>query len=183
MKQIDLREGARRQHRTVALFAVIQCWIRSLDGVCFQRDHLERLVGVERFKGTRIDWLRRDLKDAFPYQQLLIFRGTSKFASYYVSRVEFPPHVFDGKEMQDEDRIKKIEAAGLKIGIFALWPAPHTWEEERLKDGFEAFLPVLAGAANYDERLMVSYLGLLFQGQLSPRELIESIKTTEEDNE
>src|SRR6266478_118037 len=86
MKQIDLREGALRQHRTVALFAVIQCWVRGLDGVCFQRDHLKRLVGVERFKGTRIDWLRRDLKDAFPHQRLLVFGGTSKFASYYVSR-------------------------------------------------------------------------------------------------
>jgi hypothetical protein len=180
VKQIDLREGARRQHRTVALFAVIQCWIRGLDGVCFQRDHLERLVGVERFKGTRVDRLRQDSKDAFPHQRLLVFGGTSKFACYYVSRAPFPPNAFDGT-MQDEDRIKNIEAAGLKIGIFALWPAPHTWEEERLKGGFEAFLPVFAGAANYDERLMVSYLGLLFQGQLSPLELIERIKNAEDD--
>jgi hypothetical protein len=179
MKQIDLREGALRQHRTVALFAVIQCWIRGLDGICFQRDHLERLLGIERFKGTRIDWLRRDLKDAFPHQRLLVFGGTSKFASYYVSRIEFPPNIFDG-QMPDEDRITQIEAAGLKIGIFALWPAPHTWEEERLENGFEAFLPVFAGAANYDERLMVSYLGLLFQGHLSPLELVQSIKSEEE---
>ena len=96
MEQIDLREGARRQHRTVALFALIQCWIHGLEGICFQRDHLERLVGIERFRGTRMDWLRRDLKDAFPYQQLLVFGGTSKFASYYVSRLEFPANVFDG---------------------------------------------------------------------------------------
>ena len=182
MKQIDLREGARRQHRTVALFALIQCWIRGLEGICFQRDHLERLVGIERFRDTRMDWLRRDLKDAFPYQQLLVFGRTSKFASYYVSRVEFPANIFDGT-MQDEERIQKIANLGVKIGIFDLWPKPHTWEEERLKNGFEALLPVFAGTGNYDERLMVSYLGLLFQGQLSPLELIESIKTTEEDGE
>jgi len=57
MKQIDLREGARRQHRSIALFAVVQCWLRNLDGLVLDRQNLERLVGLERFKGTRVDWL------------------------------------------------------------------------------------------------------------------------------
>ena len=68
MKQIDVREGARRQHRAAALFAVIQCWLRNLDGLVLLRRDLERLLGLERFKGTRVEWLQEDLKDFFPHQ-------------------------------------------------------------------------------------------------------------------
>lgn len=66
MKQIDVEEGAKRQHRTVALFCVIQCWVRGLDGVILNRSDIERLVGIERFKETRIDWITRDFAEFFP---------------------------------------------------------------------------------------------------------------------
>jgi hypothetical protein len=29
MRQIDLRKGAKRQQRALALFAVIQCWLKA----------------------------------------------------------------------------------------------------------------------------------------------------------
>ena len=50
MKQIEVREGARRQHRAIALYAALQCWLRQLDGVAIERVDLERLKtlpGVE----------------------------------------------------------------------------------------------------------------------------------------
>jgi hypothetical protein len=171
MKQIDLREGARRQHRTVALFAVIQCWIRNLDGVCFQRTHLQRLVGLERFKGTRVDWLKADLAECFPYQSLFVF-GES-FASLFVSRRPLEPFLPTGT-MLDSDRIKKMSKRGPKIEIFSLWPRLAWHEGERLKDGFEGIAPLLVYPANFDERVMASYLALIAQGQMSPKKLIES---------
>jgi hypothetical protein len=67
MKQFDVREGARRQHCVVSLFAVIQCWLRGLDGIAFERKHLERLLGFSKFKGTRVEWLQQDLKELFQY--------------------------------------------------------------------------------------------------------------------
>ena len=72
MKQIDLREGARRQHRAVSLYTVIQCWVRGLVGVLFRRNHLLRLLGLDRFKETRVDWLREDLRELFPHQEIFI---------------------------------------------------------------------------------------------------------------
>ena len=104
-----------------------------------------------------------------------MYGGTSKFASFYVSRIDFPSNFFDEQE-PDEKRIKRLPKKGPKIGIFHLWPSTHTWKEENLKDGFCGFVPLLAGRGNYDERLMVSYLGLLFQGQLSPSELMKCIE-------
>ena len=106
MKQIDVREGARRQHRTISLFAVIQCWLRGIDGLGFQRRYLERLLGLERFKQKRVKWLKEDLKELFPYQE--IFRsGNKSFSSLIVSRLPFEQFIPKGS-MNTEKRIKNI---------------------------------------------------------------------------
>src|ERR1051325_1190409 len=112
MKQIDVREGAKRQHRTIALFAVIQCWLRDLDGLVFSRQTLERLIGIERFKGSRVAWLIEDLTEFFPHYFDLYFAGKqNSLFSLYVSRKEFAPY-FPGGTMGDEQRIAGITAAG-----------------------------------------------------------------------
>mgnify|MGYP001613467450 FL=1 len=89
MKQVAVREGARRQHRIISLFAVVQCWIRGLDGLCFDREHLERLIGLTKFKSKRLKWLEKDIDEFFPHQELLTYSGTEKFASLYISRIPF----------------------------------------------------------------------------------------------
>src|SRR5476649_2811641 len=109
MKQIDLREGGRRQHRAIALFAVIQCWKRGLDGLAFSRDNLERLIGIERFKKTRVEWLKADFKDFFPYQQTYV-NGTS-FAGLFVCRKPFVEYLPKGR-MYQEDRIANMHPEG-----------------------------------------------------------------------
>ena len=177
MKQIDLREGARRQHRVAGLFAVLQCWIRNLDGVCFQRKHLERILGLERFKGTRIDWLRKDLSEIFEFQKQFVFGGDS-FASLFVSRVSLDS--LPRGRMSDEKRIAGIPEGGPRIAIFQLWHEPDSWHEERLRDGFEALIPIFADRANYDERILTSYLGLLTSGQMALRSLISLLEKPEE---
>lgn len=175
MEQIDLREGARRQHRVISLFAVIQCWIRNLDGVVFQREHLERLIGLKRFKGTRKDWLQEDLKEFFPHQELLHERGKpNSFYSLYASRLPFK--AFPKDPMSDEQRIEIISKKGLKMDILWLWPFPYWRSRHRLREGFEAVLPIFASRANYEERFLASYLAMLAQGQMSVRELLDSVK-------
>ncbi len=175
MKQIDLREAARRQHRAVALFAIIQCWIRGLDGLYFSREHLTRLLGIETFQKSRRDWLERDLGEAFLSRWFHDNKTKNKFGGFFVARVRLRRAHFAGATSIQEV-IELTAAHGVTIGVFHLWPEVHTWESERLDAGFEAFAPMLDGAANFDERMLNSYLGLLFQGVLSPRQLVEPFK-------
>jgi len=167
MKQIDLREGARRQHRTVALFAVVQCWLRNLDGVVLDRRHLERLLGLERFKGTRVDWLQEDLRELFPHQAVFWQTGKNRsLHSIFASRVSLD--AMARGSMSTATRIAKATADGsLRIALFELWGEPP----KNLNDAFEGFLPFFAQRANFDERFLTSYLALLAQGQISPRSL------------
>lgn len=173
MKQIDLREGARRQHRAVALFAVVQCWLRDLDGVVFNRQHLARLLGLKRFKKTRVDWMKEDFEELFPFQRVYWYtQQTSSFASLYVSRRQLEGLLPKGS-MSDIERLKGIPGNGPRLAMFDIWPQP---EEAKALEAFDAAIPFFADTANYDERLLGSYLALLIQGQISPRSLPSLVK-------
>src|SRR5258708_2930922 len=120
MKQIDLREGARRQHRTLALFAVIQCWMRDLDGLVFERSQLERLLGLERFKQTRVKWLKEDMREFFPKQRSLWRTYPQRsFSSLYVSRKLLPPFPVDASGV--DKRIEFLAGEGVRIDRFRMW--------------------------------------------------------------
>ena len=167
MKQIDLREGARRQHRAIALFAVIQCWLRSLDGLVIDRPHLERLLGLERFKATRVDWLQEDFREFFPHQETYWYQSPKSFGALYAARKSIAEHLPQGT-MSDEQRLAQMPAGGPVLGMLRMWPHP---DPTKVMAAFEAAVPFFADAVNYDERLLSSYLALLCQGQISPSSL------------
>jgi hypothetical protein len=176
MKQIDIREGARRQHRAVALFAVIQCWLKGRDGVVFQRQDLERLLDLERFKKARITWLREDLKDFFPYQEFFwSTQAPNSFASLFVCRKPLKGFLPKGS-MSNRKRLEGIPWDGPRIDFFEMWSQP---EGQALSNAFEGMIPFFADSVNYDERFLTSYLSLLAQGQISP----QSLRRVEESEE
>lgn len=163
MKQIDLREGARRQHRTLALFAVIQCWMRDLDGLVFERSQLERLLGLERFKQTRVNWLKEDMREFFPNQRSLWRTYPQRsFSSLYVSRRLLAPFPVDASGV--DKRIEFLGGKGVRIDRFRMWSRQKVKD---LQSSFETLIPFFADSANYDERLLSAYLSLLAQGQIA----------------
>ncbi len=163
MKQSDNREVARRQHREVALFAVIQCWLRNLDGLVIEREALERLTGIDRFTQTRIGWRREDFREFFQFRHVIPM-GTQPLGSLYVSRRKLEG-VLPGGRMSDEERIARAKEAGLRLGLFKIWYEPYSADF----DG--SAVPFIANTANTDESILTSYLALLAAGQISPRSL------------
>lgn len=167
MKQIDLREGARRQHRAVSLFAVIQCWMRGLDGVAFRRGELERLLGLVRFKRTRVEWMEADFREFFPHQMTFwSSQQSTSFDSLIVSRR--PLTGMPMGLMSTERRLKSISPRGPRIELFEIWEIP---KRKSLEARFEGIAPFFADAANFDERFLSAYLALLSIGQISPHNL------------
>jgi hypothetical protein len=163
MKQIDSREGARRQHRTIALFCVIQCWMRGLEGLILERQDLERLLGLERFKGTRIDWLREDFKEFFPYQS--VEESPYEDSKGYTNKKQ---QTFKSLSIVRSKEIKPEQVARLHLWQRPSLPGEDDWTTQ-LHLG--CFIPLLEGEANYDERVLVAYLSLLMQGQISPKSI------------
>ena len=164
MQQIDVREGALRQHRVLGLFAVVYCWINGLDGLVFDRLDLERLLGLERFKRRRVQWLEEDLREFFKYQTTFWSGPAWAFASLWLSRKPLEPHLPHG-EMRDEDRLAAMPGGSPRLAIFKMWrPLGRRLAKRR----FGRRAPFFADALNVDEGLMSSYLSLLSQGLIAP---------------
>jgi hypothetical protein len=163
MKQIDLREGARRQHRAIGLLAAVQCWKRGLDGVAFRRRDLERLLGLERFKKTRERWLTEDLREFFPFQEMFWSSSNQAFSSVIASRVSL--RYLPKGTMTTEARVQRMNPSNARLGLFAMWPADLRKTMGSAPAGLE---PFFANAVNEDERLLCAYLSLLASGQISP---------------
>lgn len=70
--------------------------------------------------------------------------------------------------MNNKARLAGMKPEGPRLGIFEIWAQPKKKEMASL---FEGMLPFFSDAANYDERLLSSYLALLCQGQISPKSL------------
>lgn len=164
-RQIAVREGARRQHRVVALYAAIQCWVRKLDAIVIERGDLERLIGLERFKSKRWDWLQKDMEPYFDYIEILELSGKKKsLGSLYAGRVELElPHGV----LSTEKRVALMKANGAKIEPLLLWNEDFD-EDSNVPDFAE---PFHAAFGSHDERLLSAYLMLLSQGHLSPKNL------------
>jgi hypothetical protein len=147
MEQVEVREGARRQHRVISLFCVVQCWLRGWDGVRIDRDQLERLLGLQKFKQTRIDWMNEDFWELFPYR-MNVYDDVRRdfFWSIRLSRRPF-----------DENPV---------VEMFEMWEQAR---QEHFTGLYEGLRPFLADGGNNDERLLSSYLSLSVQGQISPR--------------
>src|SRR5262245_22030564 len=164
MKQSDSREVARRQHRAVALFAVIQCWLRNLDGLVIYRDDLERLTGIDRFTQTRIEWMREDFREFFQFRKVIPM-GAQPLGSLYLSRRKLED-ALPGGRMSDKERITRAKKdAGLHLGLFKVWDKPFS------EEFIGSTVTFIANTANTDESILTSYLALLAAGQISPRSL------------
>jgi hypothetical protein len=102
----------------VAHYLAIQAWTRKLDCIVLSRADLEAFLGLERFKSTRIRWLKEDLKPWFPFQMHYNTKGTeSSIHSLYLSRVPIQRHLPHGT-MMTEERINQMGSDGPSTAVF-----------------------------------------------------------------
>ena len=66
----------------------------GLECIVLQRRDLEHFLALERFKSTRVQWLREDLRPWFPHQEAHHKSGApSSIHSLYLSRVPMTLHL------------------------------------------------------------------------------------------
>lgn len=106
MTRDPYRDACRKEHRLIGHYLAVQAWVRGLDCIVLVRHDLEALFGLTRFKNTRIEWLKQDMKPWFPNQKAYYKSGSlSSINSLFLSRVPVAPHLPKGT-MTTEARIK-----------------------------------------------------------------------------
>jgi hypothetical protein len=86
-ERLDHRDAAQRQHRIIGLYAALFSWAKGEEGCFIPRDFLEDLLGLQRFKAARVQWLIADLAVYFQYVESTVEEGTDDFSGVIVSRV------------------------------------------------------------------------------------------------
>lgn len=61
------RESQARLHKILGTYLLVKAWESGTDAVAIPRYDLLAFLKLERMKNVRIDWLRSDLKEFFPY--------------------------------------------------------------------------------------------------------------------
>ena len=122
------REACRRQHRMLGQYLAMQAWIRGLECIVLQRRDLEHFLSLERFKNTRVQWLKEDLTPWFPHQEAHYKTAApSSIHSLYLSRVPMGSHLPRGS-MTVDARIQKMASSAPKTERFlkdiGLWRPP-----------------------------------------------------------
>lgn len=113
------RDACRRQHRVIGNYLAVEAWSRGLDCIVLDRADLEKLLGLRRFKSTRVAWMQEDLAPWFPHQQPY-YRGRalSSIASLFLSRVPIERHLPAGA-MTDDNRIARMGASAPRTAKFS----------------------------------------------------------------
>ncbi len=164
MEDAALRESARRQHRAVLLFAVIQSWLRGWDGLVIDRSPLERLLGLKRFKQARIQWFEEDAAEFFTdHRTFWSDTPSNSFKSIIVSRKSLA--WIDSLNVDSPDFETNVLDPMHGLGALQIWN-----NSEKLQKHLMGLAPIFANSSNFDERFLCSYLALLAQGHISPKD-------------
>jgi hypothetical protein len=119
--------------------------IRGLDCIVLQRRDLEHFLGLERFKSTRVQWLREDLKPWFPHQEAHHKTGApSSIHSLYLSRVPMSSHLPSGS-MTVDARLQRMSPTAPKSEKFLVESYP--WRPPTEQDIVSQLAVISAGLA------------------------------------
>lgn len=114
------REFFKRTHRTLAAYLALVAWIRNLDCVAIDREEIVSFWGLaKRVENQRLEWLKSDIKQFFPYVEALFSQGTEKFGSVFLARREFPSDSF-AVTMPDKDRTQFLTDKGFHTEVVSL---------------------------------------------------------------
>jgi len=161
------RERIRRQHRAMALFGVIQSWIRGLDGIVFTYEDVSRLTGLKVIQHTRLEKMITDMRVFFPYAKDFWTGQQNAFTALYVARKPFET-LLSAKEWDHTKQIKNLTENGVKFGFLKLWKERLSPETQQ---SLKTMMPFFADLTSNDEKLLAAYLALLAQGQISAKSI------------
>ena len=110
---LSYRGACKRRHRTIGNFLAMKAWCSGADCVILDRSVVDSLLDLKRIKSKRTEWLTADIKEWFPYIDVVTYVGNNSVASLILARV--PVKGFMGSGVQtDRQRVENLEEYGIK---------------------------------------------------------------------
>ena len=163
------RDHLQQFNRKIAIFAMIQCWVKNLDGVVFSYSDLTRLYMVNSLKQSRLDIFIEDIGGLFPHCKILanyqrnrkLHKEEMKYASVWACRMPFKD-VLPSGAMSTDERVQKMKGQRPAFDQFHLWPEPGS--DEFI--GMTMENPFFGTCSNRDDEFLSAYLKGVADGRI-----------------
>ena len=141
------REAHRRSHKLLGCYLALWAWGHNVDCVILQRHELLVYLDLPNMQKARIDQLKEDVQDFFPYTSLPLYHNkTGTYLTLCFSRFPWPVKLFS-YTASIETRMIQLQTCGLKTAIGSL-PTENdmVMKLAQLTHGVGAFSDILAGS-------------------------------------
>ena len=163
MDQLEIREGARRQHRGLAMFCVLYCWHHNKKAVFVRKELLLHYLGLERMKGTRYEWIIEDIADYFPH---IFKRNTNNKELIVFSKIP------ENELLKNKSEAINFSPKILDLASYSLIQLDTNGEQAYKL--IEDAMPFLSGIKNLHEFAINNALSLLSNGIVPPEKVLSS---------
>jgi len=143
IKKEPLKLSWRRQNRLLGNYLAGRAWVLGLDCIALDRPVLETYLDLAKFRETRLEQLRKDLKPWFPFQETFEIRR-SKFGGLFLSRINLENYLPKG-QMTDAERIANMPPGSPRAELFSEIPSEE-----------EMFTEMVMCASGYSEPTLKS---------------------------
>lgn len=161
MEQIEIREGARRQHRSLAMFCALYCWHHDKKAVFVYKELFLSYLGLSRLRGTRYDWIVEDTTSYFPH----VFKRESKEISLIVFS-----KLSEEELLKNKSQAIYLNPKALGLSGYNLFDLDE--ENEKAIKFMNEAIPYLSEIRNLHEFSITSSLSLLANGIVSPSTIL-----------
>ncbi|TAK61234.1 hypothetical protein [Methylobacter sp.] len=161
-----VREDARRQHRSLAMYCALFCWHHDKQAVFVSKDLFLQFIGLERLKDVRFEMIKEDVNPYFSF----VFQRTSKNSNANLIVLSRIP--------EDELMTSKEKAIHFKPSVFELANKYRPNSElfslgeetsENSSEIIEKVFPYISSIENPYEFAISNTLSLLVGGLIDPK--------------
>ena len=167
MDQIEVREGARRQHRSLAMFCALYCWHHDKCAVFVEKGTLLHYLGLKRMKEKRYEWLVEDVNSYFSH----IFKRKNPNGIDFIVFSKLPESELE--LVENQDAAKRFSPKVLDIAVYRTSDLLSNEGEKRVKKSIDKYFPFLSEINNLHEYALSNTLTLLANGVIQPSKALE----------
>ena len=121
-KQRNLQWEAklRRQHRLIALYSVIQCWMKGVDGLVLTHSDLIKILNITRLEWSHISQFAANMHEFFPFVVPVWLPSTKQVVACFISRrrMEGIPR---NRQIDIPKQIAALKQQGVHVTTFSIW--------------------------------------------------------------
>jgi len=119
-KNLQWEAKLRCQHRRISLFALIQCWLKEVDGLVLTHSDLAAILQLTRIEETHIDQLVDNMREFFPFCVPIWSPRPKTLRACFVSRR--PIRTILGKQGSSiPKQIEALKQEGIPFETFTIW--------------------------------------------------------------